>query len=236
MISSALAAQVWVNCDDPPCAITGTCDGSAVKPYPSIKAGLNALGAAGGKIIVNGECTGTANNNIQIKNKNIEIAAETSRSASISCELSGRRAFIVANAGFTLEGMDIFDCGSFSANGGALHITQSNAALTDVLIFLNYANRGAGIFATDSSITIDLSQIALNFVDTTNGGGGIFQRATNINYKNSFVRDNTKISDSTPTDIHCIQGSASNVNSILEKVTCNSCWIPNATGQQVCNV
>jgi hypothetical protein len=231
-----MASDVWVACYGPTCVSSGNCDGSFAKPYPSLQVALNALGSGGGKITVlpGSYCLGNDNSNLQISNKNIEIVGQIPHTSYIWCQNSGRRAFLVSNAGFTLNGLDIYSCGDYSADGGAMLLSQANVVLKNIWLYYNLADKGGAIYATQGSLNIEDSYIEYNYVDHVNGGGGIYHQQTNINFKNTFVQNNYNIIDWYTTDVNCVQGSASNVNSYLDKVTCSSCFIPRADGQQDC--
>ncbi len=63
--------------------------------------------------------------------------AQTPHTAYIWCQNSGRRAFIVSNAGFTINGVDIYSCGSFDNVGGAFHLNQADVQLKNIWLYYN---------------------------------------------------------------------------------------------------
>lgn len=88
---------------------------------------------------------------------------------------------------FQMENCVIDGCDTYS-NGGGIFIEYSTARLVDTIIKNNIAEKGGGIYSTESKVRIENSMISHNHARNT--GGGIYINESRVTIENSTINHN----------------------------------------------
>ncbi|MHC4676050.1 MAG: M6 family metalloprotease domain-containing protein [Planctomycetota bacterium] len=219
-------------------------DGSFLHPYDSIQEAIDNANDTNLIVVLDGTYTGVGNYNIDPAGRTITISSQNGpKKCIVDCQNNGR-AFVFQNGeglntildGFTIMG------GYSSTNAGAVYCNSSSPTIQNCVMTGNYAGwsggavflennsdalisrctihtnnceaSGAGICSTEESFpTIKNCLIAYNDGGLSGGASSLYN--SNVTFINCTIADNSASSPTGAGGIHCAEGDATIINTIL---------------------
>jgi len=155
----------------------------------TIQKGLQAANAGDTVLVTDGIYTGSKNRNIIFFTPNVTVKSENgAENCVIDCDRSGAAFLIEGQSNITIDGFAIIN-GS-NPDGGAIFCKDAqNIRLANLVIFDNWADRGAGIYSQNSSLSVEKCKLENNMARAL--GGGIYAKNSTVQMQGGRISGNS---------------------------------------------